>query len=354
MDYSVYLALIRLGIGHPTVVEWRHVDWRKIQALAVQQGLSAVIIDGIEALPEDCRPPKTVLLKWIGETLQGYEYRYELYKRTIADLSSVYNSKGYKMMVLKGYACSLDWPKPEHRPNGDIDIWLFGKQREADAFLHKEKGIVIDNSHHHHSIFMWRDFIVENHYDFVNVHTRKSNAEIEKVFKELGMDDSYYVSVYGQDVFIPSPNLHALFLLKHAASHFVGANINLRQVLDWAFFVEKHTEEVDWGWFLGMLDKYHLRDFFNYLNAICVDDLGFKSNIFPELQFNPELKARVFEDIMSPEFSASTPKGIVKRILYKYRRWKGNAWKYKMCFQERRGSSFWKLVFSKIMKPASI
>lgn len=71
------------------------------------------------------------------------------------------------MMILKGYACSLDWPKPEHRPCGNIDIWLFGKQKEADALLANKKGLEIDSSHHHHhTIFYWRDFMVENHYDF--------------------------------------------------------------------------------------------------------------------------------------------------------------------------------------------
>lgn len=125
------------------------------------------MLDGIEKLPDQQRPPKVFLLEWIGETLQGYEYRYELYLRTIAELAGFYNNHGYKMMVLKGYACSLDWPTPEHRPCGDIDIWLFGKQKEADAILEKEKGVEIDSSrHHHHTVFYWCDFMVENHYHF--------------------------------------------------------------------------------------------------------------------------------------------------------------------------------------------
>lgn len=99
-------------------------------------------------------------MEWIGETLQGYEYRYELYQRAIAELAEFYNSHGFKMMVLKGYACSLDWPKPEHRPCGDIDIWLFGQQREADAalvswFKVQDPSFKIDSSHHHHTVFDW-------------------------------------------------------------------------------------------------------------------------------------------------------------------------------------------------------
>ena len=146
--------------------------------------LSAVVVDGVDRLPLELRPPKPILLQWIGETLQGYEYRYELYLRTIAEMASFYNEHGFKIMVLKGYACCLDWPKPEHRPVGDIDIWQFGKQKEADAVLAKEKVIAIDHRHHHHTVFYCRNFIIENHYDFVNVHVHKSSRELEMVYSK--------------------------------------------------------------------------------------------------------------------------------------------------------------------------
>jgi hypothetical protein len=258
------------------------------------------------------------------------------------------------MMVLKGYACSLDWPKPEHRPCGDIDIWLFGKQKEADSLLAKEKGIKLDASHHHHTVFDWHGFTVENHYDFVNVHAHKSSAELEKVFKELGEDDSHSVEVLGEKVYFPSPNLHALFLIRHMISHFAAAEISLRQVLDWGFFAEKHKDEVDWNWLLGVLDKYHMRDFFNLINAICVEDLGFRADIFPTVQFFPELKERVLEDILDPAYSTAEPERFFPRIAYKYRRWQGNAWKQKLCYSESRWESFWTELWAHVLKPSSI
>lgn len=148
-------------------------------------------------------------------------------------------------MVIKGYGLSLNYPKPSHRPCGDIDIWQFGQWREADNALNFELGLKIDGSHHHHTVFDWMGFSVENHYDFVNVYSHKSSRELEKIFKELGLDDSHSVEVCGEKVYLPSPNLHALFLIRHMVSHFAAAEISLRLVLDWAFFVEKHTKELD-------------------------------------------------------------------------------------------------------------
>lgn len=231
-----FLQLVRLGIGHSNSDLHTVVDWNDVETLALNQGLSAIVVDGVDQLPETQRPPKDVLLQWIGNTLQGYEYRYEQYCKAIAEMASWYNAHGFKMMILKGYACSLDWPNPKHRPCGDIDIWLYGKQKEADALLSKELGLKVDTTHHHHTVFVWRDFTVENHYDFVNVHSEKSSRDIEKVFKDLDQDDSHWEEVNSEKIYLPSPNLHALFLMRHMASHFAAAEISLRQVLDWAFF----------------------------------------------------------------------------------------------------------------------
>lgn len=350
-----FLSLIKLGIGNARVVPVpKQIDWNTLEDLAARQGLSAIMVDGIEKLPDEKRPPKMVLLQWIGETLQGYEYRYEQYRKAIAEMAAFYNAHGFKMMVLKGYSCAMNWPKPEHRPCGDIDIWLFGKQNETDVLLAKEKGIKIDKGHHHHTVFYWRDFMVENHYDFINVHHHKSSAKIETILKQLGDDDSHHTEIYGEKIYLPSPNLYALFLIKHLVSHFASEAITLRQVLDWAFFVKKHGKDVDWEWLLSILNEFHMREFFNCINAICVEDLGFDTKIFPYVQFAPFLKDKILKDILYPAFPADEPKSVFLRIPFKYRRWKANQWKHELCYEESMWSAFWSGVWNHILKPSSI
>ena len=354
--YSDFLALVRGGIGKAQTVPLPNVDWRELQTVAEQQGLYAIVLDGIEKLPENFRPKQEILLEWIGEVLQDYEYRYDAYKRTIAEMARFYNSHGYKMMIIKGYACSLDWPKPNHRPCGDIDIWQFGDFNSADACVAKEKSIEIDSSHHHHTVFNWGEFTVENHYDFVNVHANRTNAQLEMIFKELGKDDSHFIELHGEKVYIPSPNLHALFLLRHAIIEFAATGMNLRQLLDWAFFVEKHGKEVDWHWLEIVLDKYGMKELYGIFNAICVEELGFKSDIFNYVQFNPFTKDCVLNEILCPQYDKAKAHDsiIIKRIFFKFRRWKGNAWKRKLCSNDSSWSIFLNNVWGHILKPASI
>ena len=349
-----------MGIGHGTGCKLlTPIDWAALENLAARQGLSAVVVDGVGRLPEDKRPPKPVLLQWIGETLQGYEYRYEQYRKAIAGLASFYNKHGYRMMVLKGYACSLDWPRPEHRPCGDIDIWLFGRQAEADAALSskfKDQGskFKVDRSHHHHTVFDWGGFTVENHYDFINVHHHRSNIEFEHILKELASDDSHYIDVRGERVYLPSPNLHALFLLKHSMMHFAAEGISLRQLLDWAFFVKAHNDEVDWNWLEGVLEQFGMRKLYDIFNAICVVDLGFETSLFHTVQFDPVLKDKVLNEILMPEFGENLPNSLIPRLLFKYRRWKGNAWKHELCYKDSLTSAFCSGLVNHMMKPSSI
>ena len=389
-----YLSLIKLGIGHKADIPAK-VDWNAVRLLASKQGLAAIVLDGVKVLldlsadkdSENGRRAASALstmsldfkFDWMGESVVIYEQRYEQYRRAIANLAGFYNLHGFKMMILKGYGLSLNYPVPSHRPCGDIDIWQFGRYREADGTLSWEKGIKIDNSHHHHTVFQVDGFLVENHYDIVNVHVYKANAELEKSFKAMAMDDSHFIDLSEYDcsqpkvpeagksrVYLPSANLHALFQLKHCISHFASTEITLRHVLDWAFFVEKHSSEIDWKWLVETLRRFKMLEFFNYLNSVCVEDLGFDAGMFATANealneigsvpfFDRELKERVLGDMIAPEFAEKTSQGnVFKRVAFKYRRWQANAWKQRLCYSDNRFVAFWKSVWAHILKPSSI
>ena len=355
---DAFWALVRQGIGRESRVLSQEIDWTAIKALADAHGLSAIVLDGINEVLKSNSQLSTLnsqlKLSWIGEVMQNYEGRYASYEKAIGSLAGFYNQHGYKMMVLKGYACSLDWPNPKHRPCGDIDIWLFNQQAAADKELVSSFKFKIDSSHHHHTVFEWDGFSVENHYDFINVHHHKSNAEFEKILKQLGEDDSHFVVLNGENVYLPSPNLHALFLLKHLMMHFASEGIMLRQVVDWGFFVEKHSKDVDWNYVQEVLERFGGHQMFNTINAICVRDLGFDVAYFPTVRFDPNLKDRVVNEILAPKYSASVPKNIFGRVAFKVRRWRDNEWKHQLCYKDSMWSAFWSGAWNHLLKPSSI
>ena len=360
LTQDTFLSLVRLGIGQENASVPDSIDWTAMRTLASKQGLSAIVLDGIQSLCDkgllvdgmamdfECKQ------SWVSLVLDKYELRYEHYTKRLAALARFYNTHGFRMMALKGYGLGLNYPVPMHRPCGDIDIWAFGQYKEADAALAKEFSINIDDSHHHHTVFLFKGYSVENHYDFVNVHYGHGNAELEKILKHLAEDDSYYVEVEGEKIYLPSPDLNALFLLRHAMLHFASTDMNLRQILDWGFFMQKYSSSVNWDYVLGVMDQFSMRPFFSCLNAICVEDFGFDESLFPDYRCTPVLRERVLNDALSPEFSDSEPAGLLPRFAWKYRRWNANAWKQELCYGDSRLKSFVTSVWSHLLKPSSI
>ena len=272
-EEELLLGLVRAALGHGTEVAVPEgVSWDALLRLADAQGVAAIAADGLQRASVTL--PAAVRMQLASRVLL-HERVYRRHEQLMVKLARTYRKGGFRMMVLKGWGLSLNYPVPEHRPSGDLDIWNFGQWREADAYV-AGKGVTIDNSHHHHSVFYVEDLMVENHYDFINVHARRSNARLERIFKSLGEESHIndnvnngkripWVEVYGERVYLPSANLHGLFLIRHAVAHFSAAEITLRQVLDWAFFVEKHSSEVDWDWLMKMLEEFGLKRFFDVL-----------------------------------------------------------------------------------------
>lgn len=356
-----FLNIVRSGIGHTISPLSFEPDWNVIKSLASQQGLIAIVLDGLnnlyqkrEILVHDVIKQQE-LLTWMGE-VYICENQYLNYKSQISNLAKFFNDNGFRMMILKGYGLSLNYPKPFHRPVGDIDIWLFGDYKRADIILLDKYGIKVKKNEPHHTIFEWNGYVVENHYDFLIAQTIKTNTRIEPILKKMATDDTHTIEINGEKVCLPSPNFNALFLLRHMLMHFVAIGINLRQILDWAFFVEKHTKKVDWKWLNGILEEFHMKEFFNIINAICVDDLGFNKEIFPSIQFLPELKERVLGDILAPEYDWMDAHrlNLIPRMLFKFRRWKSGAWKRKLCYKESDLETFLWGIRSHLLKPATI
>ena len=359
-DNHALLSLIRIGIGHSMPESAPvSIDWESMKELACNQGVVAIVWDAILSLYDkgmlvDSRFLDVTLKKqWIASAYHC-EQRYSDYRQAIGELAAFYHSKKVKMMVLKGYGLSLNYPVPNHRPCGDSDVWLFGKQKTADIELTKSKGILVDGKHLHHTTFRWNGFLVENHYDMVNVYVSRSNKRIEKLFKKLAMDDSHSIVVDGQIVYLPSPEFHLLFLLRHAILHFTGEGLCLRQVLDWGLFIKTNYHAIDWPMVLDVIEQYGMTPFFECMNSICFEDLGFPASSLPDFKVDASVKNRVLESILNIKENHDVPSNPVSRLLYKYRLRKRLKWRHDLCYKESLSNHLWNSIWLHLWHPEMI
>ncbi|MBO5685621.1 MAG: nucleotidyltransferase family protein, partial [Alistipes sp.] len=314
-------------------------------------GLELLIQEG--ALTAEQQPSRTLRLQWAVNVTQ-IEKRYKKQERALTHLAAFYHSYEIRMLLLKGYGLSLSYPRPEHRPCGDIDIWLFGEQERADQLLREAFQLVIDEEKHHHTVFTFEGVMVENHYDFLNVYAHRSNREIERRLQQLAREEGRVVRLTEGEVVLPSPDFNALFLLRHAAAHFAASEIGLRHVIDWLVFVKCEGASVNWVALEEMSRAMNMHRFFYCMQAMAVDHLGLDASLIPPFERDAALEERFLNEVLTPEFAESYQnKGFVKGLWIRLRRWWANRWKHRMVYREGLVSTFFVQLWSHLLKPQS-
>lgn len=330
---KVVLELVRISMGTRKGEEglsYGNVNWREVYGIACCQGVAALTCDAINILYDQggytIHMPNDIRMQWIGMMLQ-HECIYERHKDVITELVRLFSKYGIETMVLKGYGLSLNYPKPNHRPSGDIDIWLRGKQKESDSILKEEKKISTHKSSHH-KIFEIDGCEIENHITILEHDTHRSNKKIDKLLTELSLSEEVRVELNGQSLLLPSDAMNSLFLLRHMSIHFCVDGIKIRHLLDWATFVEHH--KVDWQGLQQFAAQTNSLVFLNGINTICRDFLGYSEDLFPINREENDVAFRIIRDIFSPDFSDEIPSldhnliryGIVKSKRLWHNRWK--------------------------------
>lgn len=330
-------------------------DWNAIFTIAKQQGVSAIVLDAIDQLNAQSRPSEPVLLQWIKHSVMTGR-NYIKNADQIHTLAAFYKKHGIRVLLLKGYGCGLCYPKPEHRPTGDIDIYLFGMQNKADELVEKELGIKVYREYHKHSKFKVGGAEVENHAKFIDDISHKSNIKYEQILMSVLQKEDCLQSPI-DNVWLPSPTFNALFLLRHAGEHFAANEIKLRHVLDIGLFFQHFHSQIDWQVVFRVYKEERIMRFFNAIATICVENIGLDAVCFAsnDKLFSYEsdsiLADRILSDIFEKKdvlpMSTAGIDTIGKKLKYaigKSHRWWHNRWKYQLVYNEKFAESFWWLA----------
>lgn len=349
-------------------------DLSSLYSVAIKQGVVAIMWDNIQRaiaageIETAQQLSRAVKMQW-ALAVEQVERRYSKQAQVIEKLARFFAEHNIKMMILKGYGLSLNYPVPNHRPCSDVDIWLFEEvqkpdgsitkrsaQQRADNLLREHFNIEIDEEKHHHTVFYVDGVMVENHYDFLNIHSHHSNRKIEARLQEFTQQPMAQVAVGEATVYLPSADFHALFMLRHSASHFAAERVVVRHLLDWKYFIEKHTQEIDWDALKQIATETNMHRFLDCVNAICIDKLGLPEHCVPPFEREPKLVERVWREILQPEFSEPKPKGAgyFKSWSYMFRRWWANRWKHRIVYNEWLAKTFFVQVWSHLLKPKSL
>ncbi len=136
------------------------VWWHDMFRLAAAHGVAGVVWPVVGRL--SAALPREVRLAWACHA-QLIENRWCAQRTVVARLAALSREEGLPMLLLKGYGLSLLYPEPALRPCGDVDVWFFGRRREADRCLAERFGSPLRAFDGHHTTFRISGVAVENH-----------------------------------------------------------------------------------------------------------------------------------------------------------------------------------------------
>lgn len=271
--YESFIQLVRLGIGIGMVndsILTVHApdDWQSLKALAVAQGLSAVVLDALSSISDNLTEtmPVQMKLEWIGEVLQS-EFVHSTQQKTAETMAQLFHNNNIRTYVLKGAVVAECYPNPQHRYSVDLDCFLKPNKGIFDACLLgnnlvKGKGYQVDTDFYKNSTFHLPGLIVENHKYLTPFRANKILKRFETLLQSLLAKDEGQDRFDGAWLYRPSMMVSALLLIEHAYSHFLHEGLTWRMILDWGLFNKKHEEEIDWSVFDEYIDEFGFRNFY--------------------------------------------------------------------------------------------
>ncbi|MBP3455567.1 MAG: nucleotidyltransferase family protein [Alistipes sp.] len=247
-------------------------SWARLCDACAAHGLTAIgyAVAG-EALAANAQA-RSVKLRW-ALSAERVTARY-LRQHALADeVGRLLSAAGIDAVVFKGFALSRYYRSPEHREQGDIDIYTGRDMERGSAVLAaagaRIEAVTLKNTH-----IIYKGLMIENHRSTTDARGRRDNREFESLMRRLLRSGEGCECAEGVHVSLPPVMFTALHTLRHALHHYLWEGIALRHLLDWALLVEAEQERIDWPQFYALCERYRLRRFADALTAIAVDRFG--------------------------------------------------------------------------------
>lgn len=303
-------------------------DWEALQSLTARQGLMSIVVDGLERLPVEHRPPKYLLLKWISASCHE-ETQYDIQWKAAYKLAQLLKDKGIRTYVLKGFVISECYPVPQHRRSVDLDCFLLSESGSDDVWeesnqIIERAGFQVKRDYYKNSTWLLPGLSVENHRWLTPFRGNKCLAALERLLQDLIRKDAGESRFEDTWLYRPPVMASALFLIEHAYSHFLHEGLTWRHVLDWMMFSRKHQEEIYWQQLDRFIDQFGLRKFYNSYSFLGKFLLG----EVPESDLGDKDK-KMLADIWGPLDLHETVSGLRGKLNLVGNTWRAR-WKYRL------------------------
>lgn len=262
---GIFFELLQVAVGTrrrlssvPTAEEWQAVF-----DMAVRQALIGVCADGIDALDNEQRPPRTVAMRWAMTVVQIEKISRRQNMQAL-DVQCRFAKEGFRSCIFKGVGVAAAYyPNPLRRQGGDIDIWLEGGRRRIVEYV---RGLSPREtvSYHHIDFSVVKDPAIEVHFFPTFLLNPWRNMRMMDYWKREAprqMTNRVELPEGLGVITAPTDDVNVIALLGHTMHHFLEEGVGMRQIVDYYYLLTRGCRELDREATKRRLREFHMTKF---------------------------------------------------------------------------------------------
>ncbi|MCC8150210.1 MAG: nucleotidyltransferase family protein [Lachnospiraceae bacterium] len=272
-------------------------EWSNIYKEALSQALTLLIWDTLTD-KERMSVPENIAAIWEQNAMIHVMNNEQLLYGQV-EIFKLLDDVNIPAVIMKGSSSAVNYPNPSLRIMGDIDLLVAPEQQKKTVELLQANGYGEANG---------EDFSTH-----ISVSKDRITVEIHKEPSGLGINEDKVIKKKLEEFFsdalekrqriggLPflSDEHQALVLILHKLKHFLHNELGLRQLCDWAVFVDKKLDDKMWEELRPRLEEFGLLTFTGIMTRACVDYLGLPEEKAPwNKDFDKELTDEVVEQIL--------------------------------------------------------
>lgn len=283
---GMVLTFLKAGLwNHEVSVDQSFDDWNGLVREARRQSVLGIVAKAVldrrdlqTRLPNDLR---LRLKSFVVSNVMTSESMREIIVRVVQAMADA----GIIPVLLKGHSLAVNYPFPDLRQCGDIDIYV-GEESAVEAYqVLKTIATSIDPE----DKSLWGKHF-SAHFDEIEVevhrhtstHSTRRYAGIYAEAAGKGLTENLQTLSMGDvSVLTPSIDFNAYYIFDHLFEHFLTSGIGLRHLCDWMMYLHRYHGQLDLAYLKKLLADMDMLKPWQAFGGILVKYLGLPQEEFP-------------------------------------------------------------------------
>ena len=279
---DLFYELIQVSLGRREILTRTPStqEWSALYKESERQAILGVILLGLERLPDNQRPPKELLLNWIGIG-EVIRQRNKLVNKRCRELIKLLTESNKRYCLLKGQGNAMMYVDPCSRNAGDIDVWLDGGKKKIVEFVYSLFPNI--NVQYHHMDFpIFGDVEAEVHYFPSFCYNKIHNRRLQQYFMEHSVEQFGHQVKWNDSeemICVPTLSFNLVFQLSHMMRHFFTQGIGLRHAIDYYYLLSQYITDSEKKETVCVMKRCGMYKFFCALMWIEKEIFGLSTNL---------------------------------------------------------------------------